>query len=150
MKSLKQSIYESADKTYKGIIGKTIKLNDSLKTMFNKLGMDFRHEYDRFAVYENGVIKYENQHLFSGVIVAKVTSVQLNRNLKPTDKIRFIGEPITNKELDITDTPAYYIRALLNALTHKAYTIDSITQEVIIDHLDYTSGDFEKDSNSDY
>ena len=30
-----------------------------------------------------------------------------------TDKIRFIGEPITNIELDITDTPAYYIRALL-------------------------------------
>lgn len=146
MKSLTQSIYESADKAYKEILGKTIKLNDSMKTMFNKLGMDFRHESDRFVVYEDGTVTYENQYLFTGVITAKVTTVQLNRNLKPSDKIRFIGEPVMNQALDITDTPEYYIRALLNALTHKAYTVDSNTYEVVINHLDYTSGDFEKDS----
>jgi len=144
MKSIHEYVAESADRQFKQVFGKTIKIGKSLLTTFAKLGMDFRHEYDEFHIYEDGTIEYMNSQLFSGTIKAKVLTTQLNRDAGPNAKISF-GDTIESVS-DLSSTPHNYIRALLNALMHHKYEVKVADPYYIsLTGLDYTKADFEKD-----
>lgn len=143
MKDIKTLINESADKAYRELFGKLIVLNPTLSSKFSKLKMDWRHKDDKFVVYEDGRLTYENPRLFTGTLVAKVNKNMLNRSVEDKD-IKFMEEPSSYVNLDISITPYRYIRAVFNALTHRLY--QSTIWGVTITDLDYTNGDYQKDT----
>lgn len=155
MKSIKDIINESllnehANNAYKRLFGKDISVGAKVKQLFSSLGMDFRHEYDRFKVYEDGCIEYTNEKLFTGTICGKVRKVMINRHLGVDDpKFKVCDNALDARgSLDMHDNPKNYLRAVLNALTMEHYSIDSVGN-VTITELDYTAGDFAKDSNKE-
>lgn len=145
---INESLLESADKVYTNLFGREIMFSDALKTLYNKVGMSFMHEYDRFVVYEDGSIEYNNEYLFTGTIHASVNKAMLNRIISPQDikKIKLDASSVCcYKEADDKcHTPLNLLRAVLNALTMKSYTA-TINGEIVINSLDYTKGDFTKD-----
>lgn len=150
MKDIKECINqslisESADKAYKELFGKLIVLSPALSSKFSKLKVDWRHKEDKFVVYEDGRLTYENPRLFTGTMVAKVNKNMLNRTVNNGD-IKFLEEPTSCATLDMSTTPYRYIRAVFDALTHRAY--QTTMWGVTITDLDYTSGDYDKDRAS--
>lgn len=148
VESIKESLMmESADKAMRMVFGKTIVLSDKLSGKFSKLGMDFRHIYDRFELHEDGCICYTNEKLFTGEICAKVYKGMLNRIIQTGDDktLTVYGDNVSGS-FDMSNTPRYYIKAILNSLTNKHYSQDPVN--VIINDLDYTSGDYEKDKST--
>lgn len=149
MKSIKEflqnQVLESADKSYKELFGREISMNEVVQAVFSKLGMDFRHIYDRFTVYEDGCLEYTNPYLFMGTICAKVYKHKINRQIDVNDNTMKVypHDSFSEKdppEFDMSSTPRYYMRAIYNALTHRQYN-----SNYSIVSLDYTKGDFEKD-----
>lgn len=158
MKTITESIYDSinehADTAMKNIFGKEIGLSKSLMSLFSKLGMNHKHEYDHFIIYDDGCIEYTNRYLFTGTVCAKVYKGWLNRIISPNDikKIKLLDDTMQlssypEKGVYGDDEqyckPLNYIRAILNALTNKHYESDGIN--ITITSLDYTKGDFDKD-----
>ncbi len=163
MKSIKETIIEalneSADKKMKELFGKEITFSPTLKSLFSKLGMNHLHSFDRFVVFEDGCVEYSNEKLFTGVIAAKVKKGMLNRIIIPgSTDLKIYNKSFTDQapepyiesgagESTIKCIPYNLLRAVLNALTMRQYTTE--LPGVIITDLDYTKGDFSKDTSID-
>ncbi len=150
MKHILEHLYsrldEHADNTYKKLFGKTIVLSQTIKNKLIEAGLDFRHIYDNFTIFENGYFEYTNRHLFTGTIRAKVYKDHINRYIGATDH-KYVTIYATDAQLgndfDIWN-PFNYFRAILNALTNRSYNID--VSNIVITSIDYSKKDFEKDS----
>lgn len=141
-------IIERADKSYQDLFGHEIRMNEAMSSTFSKLGMDFRHIYDRFVLYESGCLEYTNEQLFVGSICAKIYKHNINRHVGADDKTMkvYLNDYFSEMNppaLDLGNTPKHYMRAVYNALTHKNYVAKMYNYEIT--SLDYTKGDFEKD-----
>lgn len=154
MKHIIEHIYnkinEHADGSYKKLFGRTIVFSPSIKDKLLKSGLNFRHAYDNFIVYEDGCVEYTNPHMFTGAICAKVYKDRINRYIGSNDR-KYINiccdDASTCNDFDLSDNPFNYFRAVLNALTSKTYTSDPLN--IIITDIDYTKGDFETDKKVD-
>jgi len=148
MKSLIETIYEctineAADKKMKELFGKPLKFSEKMRTKFHELGMNYQHIDDSFIVYQDGHIEYRNKWLFTIPITGKVRKVYLNRVIPANDDKLFVLNPVVGHVMDGL-TPYRYLRAVLNAFP-QGY-IEVRGGEGVITDLDYTKGDFEKDS----
>lgn len=141
-------IVERADKSYQDLFGHEICMNETMRSTFSNLGMDFRHIYDRFVIYEDGCLEYTNPQLFTGSICAKIYKNNINRHISandntikvyPLDAFSEMDPPV----LDLCSTPKHYMRAIYNALTHKNYKSSLYNYEIT--SIDYTKNDYEKD-----
>ena len=145
-----EAINEHADSQYKTIFGHTISFSPSIKNKIIKVGLDFRHMYDNFVLYEDGCLEYTNPQLFVGTICAKLYKDKINRYIGPDGRkyLKIYTDNATiDKTFDLNDNPFNYFRAILNALTHKDYRVD--LGNIILTGIDYTSGDFGSDSKND-
>lgn len=148
MKSLIETIYEStineaADKKMKELFGKPIKFSDRMSSKFRELGMDWSHIYDVFYIYADGRIEYRRSPVVSQIrYTGKVRKPYLNRVIPANDDKIFVLDPIVGR-VSGDFTPYRYMRAVLNAFP-QGY-IEVRNGVGIINDLDYTKGDFEKD-----
>ena len=155
MKTLSEHITttlnESADKAYSRLFGKTIKLGARVIKKLNDVGLSWEHKFDTFVIDQNGYIEYRNERLFMGQITGNISKYLLNRIISPTEtKLVISDNQVTsNANLDMSMTPYFYIRALLNALVYKNYEIKLEDDTVILYDIDYTKGDYEKDKKEE-
>lgn len=148
MQSLSNKLYEAllseaADKQYKTVFGQPITYGPRVIDKLNKLGMNDDHKYDRFVILDDGNMTYTNSKRLVEV-TAKIHPTRLNRIVKPDEMVSIIKfADKAECTFDICEHPYHLLRAVLNALTVGTY--HSTPAEVVLDDIDYTTGDFAKD-----
>lgn len=139
-------LLEKADKFMKRCFGCGLVPGSKLIKKFKDLGLDWRHQYDIYTVYEDGTITYDNPKLLGeSTITGKAYPGMLNRVIKQSDIKEFrLVEPVpTCADLDIKK-PLHFLRAVLNAFPQGF--IEDHDDIVYITDMDYTKGDLEKDN----
>ena len=140
---LQNSINEAADKNMKLAFGKTIRFSGEVVKKLEKLGLNWMHEYDTFVVYEDGRIEYRNRYFFTLPFSGKVRKSWLNRVIPANeDKVLKLDDHVGHCGSDIR-TPYHLFRAVLNAFP--LGFVNAQGQDLVLQDIDYTKGDFEKD-----